>query len=249
MLTATFFTLQASLNQVAYNIYLSALWLAIEAILLLLWMRMRSRYKDMDIRIISYEGKQMGYYRLEWCLILRFCKFMCAFFNFLGIVYAVKSMRHLKLVDWTTIICLVGFGFALHWLTMINFVISLFKSNWFVLKNASQSTIIFRWYYNKNRAKPKKCFDYPLNYFLNTVKIKVKKAPLIQYIFNDQCCDNSKVNDKWLHLRSIFYKWGLSNRKFIILFFDNFKSFIMGMLYEYFASGIADSGITQFGGD
>lgn len=90
---------------------------------------MRNSRSQYDVRIISFEGKQIGYYKLEWCLILRFCKFIGALLNFLGIVYAIKSMRYLKMVDWTTIICLVSFGFAVHWLSMINFVIVLLKSN------------------------------------------------------------------------------------------------------------------------
>lgn len=90
---------------------------------------MRNSHRGLNVRVISFEGKQMGYYKLEWCLILRFCKFIGALLNFLGIVYAVKSMRHLKMVDWTTIICLISFGFAVHWLSMVNFAVILLKSN------------------------------------------------------------------------------------------------------------------------
>ena len=56
---------------------------------------MRNSHNDLNVRIISFEGKQMGYYRLELCLILRFCKFIATLLNFLGIVYAIKSMRYL----------------------------------------------------------------------------------------------------------------------------------------------------------
>lgn len=147
-----------------FNIYFSALWLVVEGVVFLLWIRMKS-HSYLDIKVTSFEGKEMHYRNLENYLILRFCKFIGTLFNFLGIVYAIKSMRCLKLLDCTIIICLINFGLAVYWLRIINEVVAFLKSNLYFLQKLSQCTIISKWICRRMKPKLKKCNDFSRRLF------------------------------------------------------------------------------------
>lgn len=76
---------------------------------------------------------------------LRYIKFIGLLCNFLGIMGAVKSMRHSGHMEWSVLICVACLGLCIQWLRAINRLLEYLKSSMCDIQNQWRFMIIFRW--------------------------------------------------------------------------------------------------------